>query len=244
VEFGGYTLKDVTFGEVTQEPGDVWAESPFDGILGLAFPAIAVDQVTPPFDLLMNAKVLAKNQFSFYLSSTDGDETSALILGGVDNKYYSGDFTYVKLSPLQFLLGYWLITVADLSIGGTSTGACGSGALSGCMTVVDTGTSIITGPTAKVNPIIAQLKVSQDCQGVDSLPTITFTISGTKFDLGPEYYVLRGADENGNEQCQLGIEGFDQGIPLWILGDPFLRAYYTVYDRDNKQVGFAKANKI
>jgi hypothetical protein len=43
------------------------------------------------------------------------------------------------------------------------------------------------------------------------------------FDLGPEFYVLSAPDQTGKLECQLGIQGLDVGLPLWILGDPFLR---------------------
>ena len=52
------------------------------------------------------------------------------------------------------------------------------------------------------------------------------------------------ADESGTgaELCQIGLQALDQE-GLWILGDPFLRKYYTVFDRAQDRVGFALAKQ-
>lgn len=48
-----------------------------------------------------------------------------------------------------------------------------------------------------------------------------------------------------NGYCIVGVEPTylpsQNGQPLWILGDVFLRAYYSIYDMGNNRVGFATA---
>lgn len=240
VNFGGLTVPGAVFGEVTVEPGAVWAQSPFDGLFGLAFPLISIPiGVPPPFDLAMKDKMLAKNEFAFFLSSHDGDSTSELVLGGYDEKRMTGNLTWVPFNALQGLLGYWAITGDAIKVGGT---ALPSSVCKSCILVVDTGTSILTGPPGTIDPLLAKIgNVSADCSNRAQLPTLTFTISGKDFDLSPDFYVLDVPDDSGKMTCQLGIEALNVGFPLWILGDPFLRAYYTVFSRDTNMVGFATA---
>ena len=245
VSLGGIKASGLTFGEVTQQPGQVWSIAEFDGICGLGYPGIAVDKVVPPFDALMNAKALDSDEFSFYLSTQHGSDkaTSVLVLGGVDSKYFSGNFTYLPVQKFMFNQGYWLIHGDDIKVDGQSTSACGGLLSKSCDFVVDTGTSILTGPSKKLNPIIEKIgEVAQDCSNIDKLPAIQFTLAGKDFDLEPEFYVLKIADGQGGYECELGMQAMDQ-LGLWILGDPFLRKYYTVFDRANDRVGFALANQ-
>ena len=72
------------------------------------------------------------------------------------------------------------------------------------------------------------------------LPPISFFLAGVEFTLTARQYVIQLADNS----CVIGLLSFDAGeglFDLWILGDTFLRAYYSVFDRDNNWVQFAKA---
>merc|ERR1712232_1136709 len=181
------------------------------------------------------------NVFAFYLSS-GGKEGSVLTLGGTDSSLHTGDFTYVPVAMAAKLLPYWLVSASDIKVGGTSASLCNRWL--GCYMVVDTGTSVLAGPVDKIKTLTDKIgKVSEDCSNAATLPVITFTLAGKDFELGPDFYVLRVKDDHGKEQCQLGIEGVNAGVPIYILGDPFLRKYYTVWDAEQKRVGFAEAKQ-
>jgi len=241
VQMAGLTIDAFTFGEVTQEAADVFGQAPFDGILGMGVPAAAVDKVPMPMDMLVQQKKVDHNVFAFYLSS-GGKAGSTLTLGGTDPSFHVGDFSYVPLAKAGKLLPYWLVSASDIKVAGESTGACGW--LLGCEMVVDTGTSVLAGPPSSVNKLLAKIgNVSEDCSNAAALPSITVSMGGKDFDLGPDFYVIRAQDDSGKEQCQLGIEGVNAGAPIWILGDPFLRKYYTVWDAEQKRVGFAIAKQ-
>lgn len=236
----GLTIQNFTFGEVTHEAADVFGNAPFDGILGLGPPAAAVDQVPMPMAQMVAQGLLEHNVFSFYLAS-NGSSGSTLVLGGTDDALHSAPFVYAPVALAAKLLPYWLVSAKDILVGGVSTKACNW--LTGCEMVVDTGTSVIVGPPSDVGKLTTQIgNVSADCSNVHTLPTVSFTIGGASFDLEAEYYVLKQATSPpGTYVCGLGIEGANIGLPIWILGDPFLRKYYTVWDADKQRVGFAPA---
>lgn len=73
-----------------------------------------------PFDNMMSMGIFQHNVFSFYLSSTPNDTSSAIVLGGVDQQYYTGGFTNVSFNAMQPLLGYWAITIDKIKLNGTT----------------------------------------------------------------------------------------------------------------------------
>ena len=150
VTWAGLEIKDQVFAEATKEPGIAFLFSKFDGILGMGWDTISVNGVKPPFYNAVDQGLVAENVFSFWLNrdaDEGGDgEGGEIVLGGVDPAHFVGEHTWLNVTRE----GYWQIAMDDVKLGGVSVGQCGR---KGCAAIVDTGTSLLAGPTKVVEAL-------------------------------------------------------------------------------------------
>lgn len=101
----------------------------FDGILGLAFSTISVDDLQPVFLAMVQQGVVDKPIFSSYLETTGNN--GELTIGGADPSHYTGSFSYVPLTSETYY---------EVALNGFTAG--GSTVTNTAKAILDTGTSL------------------------------------------------------------------------------------------------------
>jgi len=241
VTVGGLPIKSQTFAEATDEPGLSFQLAKFDGICGMGWPRISVDGVVPPFVNSVDQGLVEKPVFAFYLGKNGS--TGELTWGGIDDSKFSGDINWTPLS----LEAYWEFNLTDMTVQGQSITSVRKA-------VADTGTSVLAGPVSEVKAIAKSVgaqpvllnpnEYTIDCSLISGLPDITISFGGVDYVLQGSEYVLE-ITQAGETMCLFGMTGLDipaPAGPLWILGDVFLRKYYSIYDFGNARLGIALAN--
>lgn len=194
------------------------------GILGLAYGSISVDAL-PTF---IDSSNLSDKSFAFYLH--ENPDKSFMTLPGYEDTAKDGDFQYHNVIEEK----YWSLNFTGAAQGSTKIDVTGYKA------VIDSGTSVLVGPTEIVTKLTDGITVNSDCSNNSTLPTISFFLDDIEYVLNPDDYVLK-VTELGKSECVLGIMGssFPTGFDYFILGDVFMRKYYTYFDKNNNRVGFA-----
>jgi len=91
------------------------------------------------------------------------------------------------------------------------------------------------------------LNVKEDCSNFDDLKPVTIRLGGIDFTLDPDDYVIKSDEteytkflqEPGSNTkilyCAPAFMALDVPPPrgpIFVIGDTFMRKYYTVFDRD------------
>ncbi|TVY68834.1 Vacuolar protease A [Lachnellula suecica] len=235
---GDLKIKDQIFAEATEEPGLAFAFGRFDGILGLGFDTISVNKIPPPFYNAVEQGLLDEPVFAFYLGNadTEGDESEAAF-GGVNEDHYTGKMTTIPLRRKA----YWEVDLDAITFGDSTAELDNTGV------ILDTGTSLIALPSTLAELLNKEIGAKKgyngqytvECDKRDSLPDMAFTLSGYNFSITPYDYILEV--QGSCISSFMGMDFPEPVGPLAILGDAFLRKWYSVYDLGKGTVGLAKA---
>jgi hypothetical protein len=138
---------------------------------------------------------------------------------------------------------HWAVRLSNVRMGQESKAYVGC--QSGCAAVIDSGTSLIAAPTEVIQKVDEALeRLNEDCSNLWELPDLVFLLDGKEFSLPPDAYVGRTVEEGGFNLRNLvhfrfrsrhiscvplfmDIDMDSQLGPMWILGLPFFRKYYT-----------------
>jgi hypothetical protein len=169
----------------------------------------------------------------------------------------------------------WSVALANVRLnGGDHRGDTAVGCADGCSALMDSGTSLLAVPSSIVSTFEKAVQTLQtDCTNLHELPDLVFELGGQKFYLPADAYVAEvagqvpkylqsfvrlrhlkvGQNDNATHDTDTGqchillMESFADSAhgPLWILGMPFFRRYYTSFhvgrDHDDRALYVAHA---
>merc|ERR1711937_396829 len=181
------------------------------------------------------AEATSEPVFAFYLADAEGE--SEAVFGGVDKDHYKGEIEYIPLRRKA----YWEVDLESIALGDEVAELEDTGV------ILDTGTSLNVLPSSLAELLNKEIGAKKgyngqytvDCAKRDSLPDITFNLAGSNYSLPASDYIL---EVSGS--CISTFQGMDipaPAGPLVILGDAFLRRWYSVYDLGKNAVGLARA---
>mmetsp|Transcript_20 Transcript_20/g.51 ORF Transcript_20/g.51 Transcript_20/m.51 type:complete len:539 (-) Transcript_20:155-1771(-) len=141
---------------------------------------------------------------------------------------------------------HWSVNITMARFDGPE-GVIDLGCAGGCEAVMDTGTSLIAVPSPVFTKALNELNgLDASCANMHKMPDLVFSLGGQRYSLPPQSYigVIRGSEpkdpqgwwhnKTSARACQLLL--LDAGFgtsnlgPMWIIGMPFFRYYYTTFD--------------
>ena len=196
----------------------------------------SIDSTPTVFENAIKQNKVDQPVFAFYLGDNGPGE---LTFGGYDASKFEGELNHVQLDAAT----YWQIALDKISAGSYEDEATEK-----ITAIVDSGTSLITGPKKEISKLALSIgakpnvmgEYTIDCAQVENIPDVVFTIGGIDYSIPGNKTVIQAQGT-----CLFAFMGMDFPAPgpQWILGDVFMREYYTVFNYHAKTIAFAKAKK-
>lgn len=264
LSFAGLPVKQQKFWEIIAMGDDIrplWVDAEFDGILGLAWkdsmPVSGETTVMETFGIQSFTVCLAK------LDHITGAISQSFIYWGQPGALEA----YAKQVNYLAVIGetHWGVKLSNFAVKHMTESepwkvACWD---KPCAALIDTGTSYLTAPDDHFSAMLQSFsQIDSRCVNLDILPDIQFRLGGEGDDgidivLPARTYVekLRVKSTVGHsghpgeqfeDQCNLKYKPANvfssQGVPVFILGMPFLFDYVAEYDRSASppRIGIAK----
>ncbi|KAG8874833.1 hypothetical protein FRB97_005629 [Tulasnella sp. 331] len=239
VAIGNLVIDKQYFGAVNQESND-FEDSPNDGLIGMAFSSIASCGEPTFFENLISSSRIAAPLFSVHLARSQS-RGSQLCLGCFDQTKAKGGVTWVSVTSRT----YWAVSMPGVTVNGRVS--MGSRPVTAA---IDTGTTLIYFPRqlaeAFYNTIPGSQQANQYGDGFytypcDSQLTISLQFGSNTYAMNTMDFNL-GRTSRSSTDCVGGILAMGGDFPtdLAIIGDEFLKSWYSVYDYSHgARVGFA-----
>ena len=162
------------------------------------------------------------------------------VLGSVDPAYYTGQIAWC---PQIISTNRWIVKLDKITINGKV-------AFEDQLALIDTGSAyIIASPSNfdKTQTFIPGATPLQSKKGNmfvfpgENLKYVGFTLGGRQIRLQPQDFGLGGVTSQGGKLCSSIVRLSDWEFPsnLWVIGGIFLDNVVTIFDYDERKVGFA-----
>ncbi|KAJ7090259.1 aspartic peptidase domain-containing protein [Mycena belliarum] len=255
VALGPYQVQSQVFATVDQTANLGLASTATSGILGFCFPDTAAIPATAGATLLeniMSSFEPSRRVFAFHLSRSSGfnDPSASFTLGALDPAFVQ-DPTLLALSPVArtgATYDYWKLPVLHFTFNGQPFTLSASRVIGADnpIAVLDTGTTLILGPSADVDALYALFgpAARNDPSAGYQVRCTHASLLGIVLGDPPREYLLHPADVAWAEGaaggwCTGGIQPNDAvNAGDWLFGDVFLRNVYVAhYCTDQPVVG-------
>ncbi|KAI8638395.1 aspartic peptidase domain-containing protein [Parasitella parasitica] len=242
-----FAVSDYNDGDLTMDGAD--------GIFALGPDNLSIynnpgQKVIPTFVTTMFEEgIIDNNVFSVYFQPVTHNVreqkriNGEIVFGGVQERHIVGNVSYVSTTTQEEFKDYWAVDIDAISVGNYTK--MYEKKIAG---MVDTGSTLVFLPREIISRVFKGVKgLRRDFSGqyivpcqAPNLPVISITMNNTKFTITPENYLITGGLLSySKENCYTYLQESPPFVDV-ILGYGFLQQYVSVYDNENKRIGFAE----